>query len=680
MCAELGVHHFTRKGSWKRWNQPKGAHKAKTKHGNYNAWLDAHGDATTSCSRRPRPRAAAELPGADPRLLPRPRRRLRRRPTGLRQLRQPRHRGAEVAAVPVPRADPARGNRSRRGDVRRHQQRRADHRAAQIGGLYDSITEDMATGLEVHATRNPRPAALALGLHPGRARRRRGADVVGDYFSQQQRWSRGTDEVLIEPFLRLAFTRLAAGAGPLPPADGLLPDGAISWVLGAVNAMLSFTLGAGGVVVPRTCGWCSTVDAAALQVGLYFWNRRHNVSPHEKEGSAGVAGMLISALSAPIYAASLAAVLLRLSGGLSPPPEGRRQHARQPPHVPQALALGDRLRGPASPLVRARPPPHLDAGLIASRRCSRRVPAAGGDLAGEGAGRGGRRGGAAGGRRARRRGWREAAAEAVAQREALSARPRPRPRRPSASRPRRGRRAGRRREPAERLRAPAEEPAAEEGGARGPRGAEVRRPSSCGPGGRRGGAAGRPSRPASRRPSGGASAAEAAAGRSIAARGADAGGRRAQGSGRGRAQARSAPARELAAHGRDAGEPRGEKPVRRERSEPGRRDHLKPVPDQPREPAVAIACKPARTTAASGTSSCGSTGARPRIVARPRARCAGTARRRLHRLEPGARRGERGRQAARGDQFGHDDHFGAKAVSTALRAEAPACLLALAPG
>ena len=32
------------------------------------------------------------------------------------------------------------------------------------------------------------------------------------------------------------------------------------------------------------------VDAAALQVGLYFFNRRHNVSPHENEGSAGVAG------------------------------------------------------------------------------------------------------------------------------------------------------------------------------------------------------------------------------------------------------------------------------------------------------------------------------------------------------------------------------------------------------
>ncbi len=64
------------------------------------------------------------------------------------------------------------------------------------------------------------------------------------------------------------------------------------------------------------------VDAAALQVGLYFFNRRHNVSPHEKKGSAGVAGMVISALSAPIYAASLAAVALRRSRGFVTTPKG----------------------------------------------------------------------------------------------------------------------------------------------------------------------------------------------------------------------------------------------------------------------------------------------------------------------------------------------------------------------
>jgi cellulose synthase/poly-beta-1,6-N-acetylglucosamine synthase-like glycosyltransferase len=42
-CAELGVRHFSRCGV-EAWNQPFGPFKAKTKHGNYNAWLEAHGD------------------------------------------------------------------------------------------------------------------------------------------------------------------------------------------------------------------------------------------------------------------------------------------------------------------------------------------------------------------------------------------------------------------------------------------------------------------------------------------------------------------------------------------------------------------------------------------------------------------------------------------------------------
>jgi glycosyl transferase family 2 len=42
VCARLGVHHFSRKGI-PHWNQAKGAHRARTKHGNYNAWLQAHG-------------------------------------------------------------------------------------------------------------------------------------------------------------------------------------------------------------------------------------------------------------------------------------------------------------------------------------------------------------------------------------------------------------------------------------------------------------------------------------------------------------------------------------------------------------------------------------------------------------------------------------------------------------
>jgi cellulose synthase (UDP-forming) len=42
MCARLGARHFSRKGL-ERYQQPQGTFEARTKHGNYNAWLDAMG-------------------------------------------------------------------------------------------------------------------------------------------------------------------------------------------------------------------------------------------------------------------------------------------------------------------------------------------------------------------------------------------------------------------------------------------------------------------------------------------------------------------------------------------------------------------------------------------------------------------------------------------------------------
>ena len=40
-CAELGVNHFSRRDV-PAWNQPTGPYKAKTKHGNHNAWRAEH--------------------------------------------------------------------------------------------------------------------------------------------------------------------------------------------------------------------------------------------------------------------------------------------------------------------------------------------------------------------------------------------------------------------------------------------------------------------------------------------------------------------------------------------------------------------------------------------------------------------------------------------------------------
>ena len=323
MCAELGVNHFSRRGV-ERWNQPKGPHRARSKHGNYNAWLDAHGERYDF------------MLGVDPDHVPLPNFAER----FLGYFRDP-----DVAFVVGPqvygnyRGFVVRAAESqqflfhsllqRAGNCSRTPMLVGTNNALrltalrQVGGFQDSITEDMATSVVIHTTRNPETASRWTSVYtPDVVSVGEGPASFTDYFSQQDRWSRGTDEVIAGRFWRMAH-RL----GPRALVHYVLltcyyPTAAIAWILGSVNAILYFALGAGGVVVPAHLWLMLYVDAAALQIGLYFFNRRHNVSPHEKKGSAGVAGMLISALSAPIYAASLAAVALRRSRGFVTTPKG----------------------------------------------------------------------------------------------------------------------------------------------------------------------------------------------------------------------------------------------------------------------------------------------------------------------------------------------------------------------
>jgi hypothetical protein len=193
----------------------------------------------------------------------------------------------------------------------------------QIGGLYDSITEDMATGFEMHRARNPRtgrnwrsvytPDVLAVGEGP---------TAWTDFFTQQLRWSRGTYETILKQYWR--------GIGTLP--FGKLfnytmmiifyPMSALNWILAALSCALFLGMGASGVQIDPVVWMMLYGNASALQIGLYIWNRRHNVSPHEPEGSGGLAGMMMSALSAPIYARSLMDAVLRRKSSFVVTPKG----------------------------------------------------------------------------------------------------------------------------------------------------------------------------------------------------------------------------------------------------------------------------------------------------------------------------------------------------------------------
>ncbi|MFF8985607.1 glycosyltransferase family 2 protein [Streptomyces globisporus] len=323
VCARLGVHHFSRRGV-AHWNQAKGAHRAKTKHGNYNAWLDAHGGdydffASVDTDHIPMANYLERMLG---------------------YFRDP-----DVGFVIGPQVY---GNYDTFVTKAAESQQflfhaliqRAGNRYGapmfvgtsnavrisalkQIGGLYDSITEDMATGFEIHRHRNPAtgkkwrsvytPDVLAVGEGP---------TAWTDFFTQQLRWSRGTYETIIGQFWK--------GFGTMPPGKLFnytmmiifYPMSALNWILAALSCALFLGMGASGVQIDPTIWMMLYGNASALQIGLYIWNRRHNVSPHEPEGSGGLAGMVMSALSAPIYARSLMDAVLRRKSSFVVTPKG----------------------------------------------------------------------------------------------------------------------------------------------------------------------------------------------------------------------------------------------------------------------------------------------------------------------------------------------------------------------
>ncbi|GGZ52518.1 glycosyl transferase [Streptomyces inusitatus] len=323
VCARLGVHHFSRKGVAK-WNQAKGAHRAKTKHGNYNAWLDAHGDdydyfASVDTDHIPLPNYLERMLG---------------------YFRDP-----DVGFVIGPQvygnydSFVTKAAESQQFLFHALIQRAGNRYGApmfvgtsnavrisalkQIGGLYDSITEDMATGFEMHRAKNPAsgnrwrsvytPDVLAVGEGP---------TAWTDFFTQQLRWSRGTYETILKQYWR--------GYGSLPVSKLFnytmmiifYPMSALNWILAALSCALFLGMGASGVQIDPLIWMMLYGNASALQIGLYIWNRRHNVSPHEPEGSGGLAGMMMSALSAPIYARSLMDAVLRRKSSFVVTPKG----------------------------------------------------------------------------------------------------------------------------------------------------------------------------------------------------------------------------------------------------------------------------------------------------------------------------------------------------------------------
>ena len=312
MCAGIGVRHFSRRGRAHH-NTEAGAFKAKTKHGNYNAWLDRHGHRydvfmSVDPDHVPVPEYAERMLGyfRDPDVGyvvgPQCYANDERFVTKAAESQQfPFHsviqRAANAYGVPML--------------VGTNNAVRLDALFC-IGGLADSITEDMATGLLMHSRRNPATGAKWRSVYtPDVVAVGEGPSSWSDYFSQQLRWSRGTFEILTGAFWP-RFHRLSTGAKlHYLLITTFYPSMALGWILGTIDAILFLVFGVTGIVVPPQLWLALYIDATLFQAWVYIRNRRYNVSPYEQEGSPGLRGMAMSVLSAPIYASSLIATILR---------------------------------------------------------------------------------------------------------------------------------------------------------------------------------------------------------------------------------------------------------------------------------------------------------------------------------------------------------------------------------
>ncbi|WP_237703024.1 MULTISPECIES: glycosyltransferase family 2 protein [Protofrankia] len=324
MCKDLGVNHFSRKGV-ERWNQPKGRFRAKTKHGNHNSWLDAHGasyDVVLSVDpdHIPLPNFASRMLGyfRDPDVA------FVVGPQVYGNFHSFLTRGAEAQNYMFHSVIQRAANRFDCGMFvgTNHAYRVSAWR--QIGGFQDSITEDLATSFAVHGEHQPTsgrhwksvytPDVVAVGEGPA---------TWTDFFSQQLRWARGSNEVMVTESVR-RLRKLPWGHR-LHYSTLMLhyPTVALTWLMGMMLTVSYMALGSTGVTVQISSWMALYIDVAVTRLLLYIWLRRFNISPHEEKGTAGISGIFVSMLCTPFYSTAFVGALLRRPLGFVVTPKGQ---------------------------------------------------------------------------------------------------------------------------------------------------------------------------------------------------------------------------------------------------------------------------------------------------------------------------------------------------------------------
>ncbi len=304
VCEANGINHFSRKDR-PEYNTKKGAFKAKTKHGNHNAWRAEYED---------RYDLVAQM---DPDHIPSPD--FLERSVGY-------FNDPDVAFVVAPQvygniaenwiahgaaflayifhAVIQRGGNGLSAPLligTNHVYRVLAFK--QIGGYQDSIIEDHLTSMKLFATRNwltnnywkgvYTPDILAVGEGP---------QSFTDWNNQQKRWAYGIWEIIFghspELFGKMATSQRLSFA----MLQMFYPSVAVSWIMSiALNAVYLFSDMSSRVsIVQWALLWGSSFG---LTIYFFMWLRRFNLVEHERKDN-GLIGMALMLMTIPVYTAA----------------------------------------------------------------------------------------------------------------------------------------------------------------------------------------------------------------------------------------------------------------------------------------------------------------------------------------------------------------------------------------
>jgi cellulose synthase/poly-beta-1,6-N-acetylglucosamine synthase-like glycosyltransferase len=299
-CRELDVRHFSRKGIAK-WNTESGAHKAKTKHGNHNAWRSKYEDLYD---------IVAQM---DPDHIPR--RNFLKRTLGY-------FNDPQVAFVVAPQVYGnvkenwiARGSAFQsyifHGIIQRggngldaplligtnHLYRTSAFK--QINGYQDCIIEDHLTSMVIYSSKDTEGRPLKGVYTPDILAVGEGPTSFTDYFNQQKRWAYGIWEILLKSTPTAIKTMKKRQAFSFLMLQFLYPSIAAAWVASALLTLaLCFApLDLGSAAIPLSIIWCISIVSG---LALFLWLRKFNLTKHERH-DWGIQGMGLLLMCIPVY-------------------------------------------------------------------------------------------------------------------------------------------------------------------------------------------------------------------------------------------------------------------------------------------------------------------------------------------------------------------------------------------